>query len=278
MIKKNLIVAVALILSTAMFAEQREVVIERKFNAWSEVSQSDTTLTLYVKYGKVLYDQPLRIQQFALQQSHGNPNVQAVSASFYYTTTIKASAPEKFLRRQTYQTIEKVNVASQIYYFRKSLMKAKELYEKWSKVAKEEHVTNYHKAVTDKEIYDIPCIYNCFSDNKTFHYSSPGSQRDILKMEFIVDSLGNCKLYWGIPNNHNPTFFRQQVEAQYGGFVKKDVTRTYKISAANAGLWFSSAEQIQSLIDILELESIVKECQALYEEKNKKDSRDELFK
>lgn len=43
-------------------------------------------------------------------------------------------------------------------------------------------------------------------------------------------------------------------------------------------LWFTSAEQIQSIIDALDPKAIIKECKALYEEKNRKDNRDELFK
>lgn len=278
MIKKILIFAVALLLSTAMFAEQREVMFKKTFTCWSEATQRDTTLALVAKYGKVLYSHPLKFQGLELCLSQGNPNVQAVFASFHYPTDITATAPEKFLGRQRFQKWEKVNVESQIHHIRNNFVKAKEYFEKWSKVAKDEHVTNYHKAVTDQYIYDIPCIFRCSSDGNTFFYSTWASQKDVLKLEFIVDSLGNCKLFWGIPNNPTPTFYRQQVEAQYGGLVKKDVTRTYKISAAKAGLWFTSAEQIQSLIDALEPKALEKECKALHEEKNRKDSRDDLFK
>lgn len=226
----------------------------------------------------MLYSHPLKFQGLELCLSQGNPNVQAVFASFHYPTDITATAPEKFLGRQSFRKWEKVKVESQLHHIRNNFVKAKEYFEKWSKVAKDEHVTNYHKAVTDLYIYDVPCIFRCFSEDNAFYRSNPGSQRDILKMEFVVDSLGKCKLFWGIPNNLNPTFYRQQIEAQYGGMVKKDVTRTYKISAPDAGLWFTSAEQIQSLIDALEPKAIIKECKALYEEKNRKDSRDELFK
>lgn len=276
--KKIFIFAVALFLSTAMFAEQREVMLKKTFTCWSEATQRDTTLALVAKYGKVLYSHPLKFQGLELCLSQGNPNVQAVFASFHYPTDITATAPEKFLGRQRFQKWEKVNVESQIHHIRNNFVKAKEYFEKWSKVAKDEHVTNYHKAVTDQYIYDIPCIFRCFSEDDVFFYSTWGSQKDVLKLEFIVDSLGNCKLFWGIPNNHNPTFYRQKVEAQYGGLVKKDVTRTYKITAPKTGLWFTSAEQIQSLIDALEPKALEKECKALYEEKNRKDNRDELFK
>ena len=276
--KKMFIFAVALFLSTAMFAAQREVMIQKSFNSWSEATQRDTTLTFVVKYGKVLYNHPLKFQGLDLLLSQGNPHIQALSASFLYPIDITATAPEKFLGHKMTRKFEKVNVESQIYHIRDNFVKAKEYFEKWSKVAKDEHVTNYHKAVTDQYIYDIPCIFRCSSDGNTFFYSTWGSQKDVLKMEFVVDSLGNCKLYWGIPNNQTPTFYRQQVEAQYGGLVKKDVTRTYKISAAKAGLWFTSAEKIQSLIDALDPKALEKECKALYEEKNRKDNRDELFK
>lgn len=278
MIRKFFLFSVALFLSTAMFAEQREVMLKKTFNSWSEATQRDTTLAIVVKYGKVLYSHPLKFQGLELCLSQGNPNIQAIFASFLYPTDITATAPEKILGRQIFKKWEKEKVESQIQDIRNNFVKAKEYFEKWSKVAKDEHVTNYHKAVTDQYIYDIPCIFRCFSDNNTFYYSTWGSQKDVLKLEFIVDSLGNCKLFWGIPNNYNPTFYRQQVEAQYGGLVKKDVTRTYKISAPYTGLWFTSAEQIQSLIDALEPKALEKECKALYEEKNRKDTRDELFK
>lgn len=278
MTKKMFIFAVAVMLSTVMFAEQRQVYIKRAFNCWNEAKQRDTTVICAVEYGKILYSQPLNLLAFEIAFTHGNPNIQSVSALFRYSTTITATASEKILGRPRTQKFDNVTIESQLHNIRNNFVKAKEYFEKWSKVAKDEHVTNYHKAVTDLYIYDVPCIFRCFSEDNAFYRSNPGSQRDILKMEFVVDSLGKCKLFWGIPNNLNPTFYRQQIEAQYGGMVKKDVTRTYKISAPDAGLWFTSAEQIQSLIDALEPKAIIKECKALYEEKNRKDSRDELFK
>lgn len=278
MTKKMFIFAVAMMLSTVMFAEQRQVVIARSFNCWNEATQRDTTVICAVEYGKTLYDQPLELRAFEVYFPHGNPNIQNVAALFRYPRDITATAPEKFLGRQSFQKWEKVKVESQLHHIRNNFVKAKEYFEKWSKVAKDEHVTNYHKAVTDLYIYDIPCNFRCKSDDKMFYYTNADIFSNVLKLEFVVDSLGNCKLFWGIPNNLNPTFYRRQVEAQYGGLVKKDVSRTYKISAPHTGLWFTSAEQIQSIIDALDPKAIIKECKALYEEKNRKDSRDELFK
>lgn len=263
-----------------MFAQsQKEVAIERTFNCWSEATQRDTTLTFSVKYGKILASQPTtKILALDLYLSQGNPNIQAVSALFCYATTISATKPAKILGMETTSKYEKMSIASQISFLRSSFITAKELYENWSKVAKEENVISYHKPMTDKHIYDVPCIFRCFSENKIFFYSNYGSQKDILKMEFVVDQQGNCKLFWGFPQNIHPKFYRDEVEAQYGGLIKKNITKSFAIKATYAGLWFTSAEQIQSLIDALETNSIEKECEELYTEKNKKDSRDELFK
>lgn len=278
-VKKIFILAGALFLSTAMFAEQRQVVITRSFNCWNEASQKDTILTMNVEYGRSLSSMPEQMLSFDINIPHGNPHISIITALFKYPVDISATKAEKFLGVERTQKFEMCKVGSQMQYLRSTFIRVKEIFQEWSETAKKEGVTDYHKVMTDKAIFNIPCVYRCLDENdNTFFFTTWQKQKDVLKPEFIVDEKGNCKVFWGAVDNNDsycPKFFRNEVVANYGGLSQRSITQTHSIRALKAGLWFTSPEQIQSLIDVLDYDSIVRDCKTQY---HKKDSRDELFK
>lgn len=277
---KHLIIIIAIVFAYTNIYAQKRVNCKRTYTCWNEAAQKDTVLSVDIEYGKLLASSPKeQLLACELSFAHGDPHIKSVSALFRYNVDISATKPEKFLGVETTRKLERVDIVSQVAHLRQNFIKIKEIYEKWSETAKKEGVSDYRKMISDTKIYNVPCIYSCYDENNDcFLFSTGLKQQDLCKAEFIVDENGNCMVFWGIGNKDNsysPAFHNQHTIAQYGGLVKKDVKQTNNIRVHKAGLWFTSPEQIQSLIDALDYDSIIKECKVLF---NKKDPRDELFK
>lgn len=277
--RRFVILLLAILCANANNFAQKNVSCNRKFTCWNEASQKDTILTMNVEYGRSISSIPEQMLSFDINIPHGNPHISIITALFKFPVDISATKAEKFLGVERTQKFEMCKVGSQMQYLRSTFIRVKEIFQEWSETAKKEGVTNYHKVMTDKAIFNIPCVYRCLDENdNTFFFTTWQKQKDVLKPEFIVDEKGNCKVFWGAVDNndsHCPKFFRNEVVANYGGLSQRSITQTHSIRALKAGLWFTSPEQIQSLIDVLDYDSIVGECKTQY---HKKDSRDELFK